>query len=186
MLRKICTDLKSISIIALCLAWPFAMAVQGQEGYFVGVHGGVALPSKYSDLLQDGYAVGAQYGYRLRHFRTALTLDYTSHELESSADGHYDLINLMVDFYYDFNYEGTFVPFVGAGIGYLNASKGSCNGVSDCNDLETGDQLAYQGLLGLGMQKDHLRFDVQYRCLSYRDNNGFFDNIIEGVFSFFL
>lgn len=186
MLTKLQSVLKLTISVVFFLLCPVSMAVQGQEGYFVGAHAGAAFSGEDSDLLQDGYSVGLQYGYRLRHFRTALALNYINHEFESPDDGNYDFINLMTNFYYDFNYQGTFVPFFGVGVGYLNASKDNCNAFSDCSDLETGSQFAYQGLLGLGMQKDNLRFDLQYRYLSYTGNKGFFDNVVEAVFSFFL
>ncbi len=186
MLKKNCTFIRAFVTALMFFSLPLAFAVNGQQGYFVGVHGGLALPADGSDVVQDGYSVGGQYGYRLRNFRTAVTLDYISHDFESPAEGDYNLLNVMADFYYDFNYQGRFVPFIGAGIGYVNVSKDDCNGVTDCEQIGSGSQFAYQGLAGIGMQHDCFRFDVQYRYLSYDHSGDFADNVIEGVLNFFF
>ncbi len=186
MCRKISLLAKGLGLAVLFFFLPVTLANQGEPGYFVGVHGGVALPNQYSSLLQDGYSVGAQYGYRLKNFRTALSVDYVSNDFNSPADGRYNALSIMADFYYDFNYAGTVVPFLGLGIGYINPSKDNCTGSQDCDQLTTDNELAYQALLGIGLQHDQLRFDVQYRYLGYDNNNGFAENIIEGVLNFFL
>lgn len=171
-----------------CIAFlGFSVAsANGEQGYFVGVHSGAAMPGKYSSLLDDGFSVGGQYGYRLENYRTAVALNLINNSLSGSADGSYNLLNLDVNFYYDFNYDGTFVPFIGAGVGYLNAWKGSCNGNSDCANLTTGSELLYQGIMGMGIQGERLRFDLQYRYVDFTSNHGFYENVIEGVFNIFL
>lgn len=185
---------RSCSVLMLMVAL-FAQAalasdnfVQGQEGYFLGVHAGGVFPAEDGNSLNNGYSVGAEYGYRVEHFRTALTLDYIRHDFSSPTTGSYDLFNIMTDFYYDVNYAGTVVPFVGAGIGYVDAWQDNCSdgGSQQCAQVATGSHLGYQGLAGIGLQHQQFRFDVQYRYFSFTSSNDFYDNIIEAVFSIFI
>ena len=177
-------------IILLCLITTFFSRTAWSEphsGYFFGFNAGSAYPGEFTSVLENNYSAGLQYGYRDTHFRTALAVDYMRNDLSDLGAEAYNFFTIMTNFYYDFNENGTIVPFVGTGVGYAELWKNDCFSTDgQCTELPTGSKLAYQGLLGLGLQQEHVRFDVQYRYMNFAQSSGLYENIIECVFNIFI
>ncbi len=158
------------------------------EGYYLGVFGGMASPNKLKQVLRSRFSLGGQYGYRDDNYRTEVVLNFLNNDIKNISSARYEMLNLMFNVYYDFNYKGVVVPFLGAGGGYLNAWRSNCqtsNG--NCMLLDTGSKFAYQGIAGVGFNiKNKVRLDFRYRYLSFSSNNNFSENIYEVVLNYLV
>lgn len=163
-----------------------------QEGYYVGFSGGSASPNKFKQALKTGYSYGFHYGYRDDNYRTELALNYISHNIkpvQNSAGANYNLFNIMINAYYDFNFKGVVVPFVGAGVGYLNAYRRGCSRYNEahCAVLQVSNKFAYQGMAGLGFNfKSRARLDFRYRYLALDHSQNYAENLFELVLNIFI
>lgn len=156
-------------------------------GVYVGAHGGAAFPSgSGSGLIDTGYVVGGQVGYKFQNnFRAELSGDYINHSGSvGGVTGTISLYDVLVTGYYDFNL-GNFIPFIGAGIGYLNGSVS----VSFAGTTVTGygqGAFAYQGTAGIGYQiTPRVVINVAYRYLG-ATNSGGGENIIQAGLDFYF
>ncbi|ABS78368.1 porin family protein [Coxiella burnetii] len=145
------------------------------SGPYVGLHGGVALPSE-SDL-NAGPVVGAQVGYRMGNVRIEGALSYYSNSLEANSDAKLRMTTLMANGYYDFNFNAPLVPFVGVGVGWVHAWRTN-NGVL-LNRGTDNNEFAYQGIAGVSFRvSPRVTLGVDYRYLGWTDGNGS-QNLIE-------
>lgn len=156
--------------------------------YFIAFHGGGAFPGTLTSLLNNGYIVGAEYGYRDSSYRALLSVDFLNNALKQLQNAEYNMTNIMLSLIYDLNYTGVVVPFLGGGIGYENLSNNHCTASNiSCNQLISGSQFGYQGILGLGYSADNgFRVDFRYRYLSFFKSNHFYQNIAEIVLSYYF
>lgn len=156
-------------------------------GYFLALHGGVAIPGRLTFLLKEGYTAGAEYGYRYDNYRAALQIDFNSNDFKNSSVATYNTIDLLLDLIYDFHYQGPIIPFIGGGAGYVRAWKSQCSSTwADCTYPNYGSYFGYQGIAGIGLQWSHFRFDIRYRYFALASNNNFYQNIGEGVVSYYF
>jgi len=160
------------------------------QGYYIGIHGGVATPGKFSYLLRRNYSAGGQIGYRDDNYRVEIALSESRNKFKFPFYGNYNLYTAMLNSYYDINFNGVVVPFIGAGAGYLKAEITRCVPQFNFNCgtiLRHGGRFAYQGIAGIGFQfRPHIRFDLRYRYLTFTANSGYYQNIFEGVLNYFF
>lgn len=158
-------------------------------GYYIGAHGGVAFPDKTPHILQDGYVAGGQVGYRDDNYRAELALGTIQHNFVRgpNSQSRYGLINFTLNLFYDFNYTGTIIPFLGLGAGYLHAGLNQCpTANAACSSVGVGSHFIYQGIAGIGLGNAHVRFNLRYRYLGFTSNRGFYENIAEIVVNYFF
>jgi opacity protein-like surface antigen len=163
------------------------------QGYFFGIHSGIALPSNFKAYVKNGYTLGGLVGYRNTNYRTAIALSFFKHNFKSTAipavpsNASYNLFTAMANFFYDFNYDGIVIPFVGAGIGYLNVWRNKCPLPNvTCHRFPVGNKFAYQGIVGLGLQLGCFRLSARYRYFRFVHSYSFCENIFDAVLSFYL
>lgn len=164
------------------------LAFGAQQGYFVAGHGGAAFPGDQANHLNTGYSAGVEYGYAFDNFRSFLETDFTQHPYKAPSQADYQLVDLMINLGYDFNYTGHWIPFVGGGFGYMRLWSSQCQSdPSACADLIDSSRVSYQGFAGLGWRGKHVRLELRYRFVSLINNtNNFYDNIPEIVLSYYF
>lgn len=135
-------------------------------GPYVGVSAGLAIVHD-SDVdvpgfgsgevsYDMGYGLNLSAGYGMDPFRGELEFGYKTADLED-VDESLDVMSYMVNGYYDFKTSNSFNPFVGAGLGFINAD------IDDTDDTVFG----YQLTAGIAMNiAPNLNLDLAYRYQS--------------------
>src|SRR3989338_8380066 len=91
-------------------------------GPYLGITSGLAIPSgSGSQYLNVGPDVGGQIGYQAGNLQLEGAFNYLSNSFSLDDDVVLRMTTLMANAYYDFNFGSIFVPYVGAGLGWLHA-----------------------------------------------------------------
>ena len=146
-------------------------------GPYVGVHGGIAVPSGTdSGQLNTGPVVGAEGGYRIGNIRVEGALDFYSNSLDANSKEALRMTTVMGNVYYDFKFGAVVVPFVGAGVGWLHSwLTDESYRITRPEDNE----FAYQVMAGMNFTvTQRTDIGVDYRHLGWTDGNGS-ENIFE-------
>ena len=168
--------LRSALLAATMVALPLAANAEGIEGFYVGAGGGVNIMQNES--FQGGGSVKTNvggvgvvslgWGFG-NGVRAEIEGDYRYNSFNRSGNGNEQKYGGMVNALYDFTtVSPSFVPYVGAGIGYqaerlsvLSQTKGS---------------FAYQGILGAAIPIDSvpgLAVTAEYRFMGLAGNRNF-------------
>src|SRR5476651_887992 len=157
---------KALLAAAALVMVPTASQAQSLQypGFFAGVeaggnymfqssvNGGIAGGSQIYPTI--GYSFGGMVGYDFVGPRVALEGLYNNSKSTVSGGGIQafgatkDEIAAMANIYYDFNAGGTWVPYIGAGVG-VAFEKVSALGLQDNTTA-----FAYQGIVGVGYNID--------------------------------
>jgi len=111
--------------------------------------------------LQNGGRVEAELGYR-KNDLDELKVDGLG---KADVDGDITSLSLMGNAYYDISTEGSFSPYIGAGLGFANLE-------GDLDDFGSEDDtvFAYQLILGGSFaSSEKLSVDLQYRYFATDD-----------------
>lgn len=105
--------------------------------------GGVDAEVEYN----DGFAIGAQLGYKQNAFRVALEFEYgragfdsvSVGGVEANVDGDFDIYRGTAGLYYDFDNNSGLTPYVGGGLGaaYVDVEDTTIAGVTFEGDSDT-------------------------------------------------
>lgn len=114
--------------------------------------------------------------------RVEFEVPYRQNDFDTSASGASGRVKnygALVNLIYDFNKNGAFQPYVGAGVGYgrteVKLNGNTLGGLVDVND--SNDGLIAQGLLGVGFKiTDSLMADIGYRYF-YAENADSYDGV---------
>ena len=183
--------MKKLSVVLLVLATVFGwgVSVGFAAPYVSGNVGAVwVVDSDLSQYGEDtgaemsfdtGYGVTGALGYAFPRdmsygYRTEIELGYRENDTDKisakgfvseSIDGDVSTISVMANVFIEFMPEGTFSPFVGAGIGFANVEGDFDDGGSEDDTV-----LAYQGIAGVAFPlSQNLKIDVQYRYFATDD-----------------
>jgi opacity protein-like surface antigen len=111
--------------------------------------------------MDNGVRIEAELGYRKNDF-DEVKIDGLG---KGDIDGDISSLSLMGNAYYDFSTEGSFSPFIGAGLGYANI-EADLDGAGDEDD----SVFAYQLILGGSFaSSETLSVDLQYRYFATDD-----------------
>jgi len=111
--------------------------------------------------LQNDTRVEAEFGYRKNDLDEIKVDGFGSADI----DGDFTTTSLMGNAYYDFSTEGSFSPYIGAGLGYANV-EGDLDDFGDEDD----NVFAYQLILGGSFaSSETLSVDLQYRYFATED-----------------
>jgi len=150
--------LRTLALAALVcgLAAAPAQATEGwygraDVGYSVGDHI-EAFDTEFD--LEDDWMADAALGYAFQNgFRTDAELAYRTNEVDL-FDEDVEATSLMGNVFYDFNRDGRFQPYVGAGVGY---------GQVEFADLDDSNW-AWQAMVGVGVAlSERATLDISYR-----------------------
>lgn len=161
-----------------------------QNNWYAGLNGGVAIPAGDSGLLNTGFDVGGQVGYKMGNIRLEGALSYLRHSVSSSIlpagfSADFDALALMANGYYDFDMGNSFVPYVGAGIGWLHGWANAAFGGATASAVD--NEFAYQGIVGIDYKIDpNMTVGVNYHIVSFTNSGGFIDNIINATFNYYF
>lgn len=117
-------------------------------------------PSGNSYDLDDNWMVSGGFGYGFTNgLRAEGELAYRNNDVSGTGD-EAEAISVLANLYYDFNHNGRFVPYVGAGLGFASLDVGP---YSDAN-------WAWQGVAGVAVPlTPRLSLDVAYRHFQIED-----------------
>lgn len=167
----------SLGLAASALAGgPDYVAPASKNAVYVGAFGGVSVPSAnipsgyvsglpaIKNVLKTGYDLGLNAGYRFSDFRAELQARYIRNAFKKiDKKAHFNLTTIMVNGYYDINLGSSFVPFVGAGIGYVHPTVSE--GVVTKSD---NDHFGYQGIVGVAYNvTKNISVDASYTYLGW-------------------
>lgn len=175
---------QAITISVIFLMALFAgNATAAVPGWYIGLEGGASFLNPSRDTLSlaggldsrtnydTGWLGGLTLGYQFDNgWRLELEPSYSSNDIDTitssggsptDVDGKITNISAMVNAWYDFNADGAWHPYIGAGVGAarLKYQQGSPNSVSG-----TDTEIAYQ--VGVGFAFDftkRLTADIGYR-----------------------
>ena len=183
--------MKKLSVVLLVLATVFgwgvsvgfaATYVSGNVGAVWVVDSDLSLYGEDTGAelsFDTGYGVTGALGYAFPRdvsygYRTEIELGYRENDTDKvsakgfvseSIDGDVSTISVMANVFLEFMPEGTFSPFVGAGIGFANVEGDFDDGGSEDDTV-----LAYQGIAGVAFPlSQNLKIDVQYRYFGTDD-----------------
>jgi len=111
--------------------------------------------------IQNGGRIEAELGYRKNDF-DEIKIDGFG---KGDIDGDITSLSLMGNAYYDFSTEGSFTPYIGAGLGFANIE-------ADIDNIDSEDDtvFAYQFILGGSfVSSETLSVDLQYRYFATDD-----------------
>lgn len=148
------------------------------NGFYIGgLVGPAVLGGSGSDLVDTGYNVGGQLGYRFDNFRVEAEASYISHSVLGLAD--FNVFTLMANGYYDINFGSKFVPYVGAGIGWARFTS---NVVSSADN-----EFAYQGIVGANYNiTNNFAIGANYHIVSWTNNNGLYENRFNATLNYYF
>jgi len=148
-----------------------------------GLKGEIDFDPGYAFLVAVGRAVetvdrvSAQRGGRVdsrNGGRVELELGYRKNDVDKikidgfgsgSANGDFSSLSLMANLFYDFATEGSFIPYIGAGVG-----AASVEADLDGSNSENDTVVAGQFILGASFAaSETLKFDMQYRYFTTED-----------------
>jgi len=195
-------------VTAIFLTASSFAAAQGNSWYIAGTLG--ASFANDSDISQAGVTLTSEFdtgamgsvagGYAFGGLRAEGELTYISNDVSSlkgfgtsiDAMGDVTATALMANAYYDFNADGKWKPFIGAGIGYANLSINNLGSAGVVVADDSAGVFAYQLKAGIGYAfTDSLDGTLGYRFFGTADadfvdtsgfafdSDGFKTNIIE-------
>ncbi|HYD89240.1 MAG TPA: outer membrane beta-barrel protein [Vitreimonas sp.] len=137
-----------------------ATVANAQEGWYGRLDVGTSIDGEIDDSvtsydLEDDFvaSVGAGYGFA-GGFRAEGAIDYRNNDIDTLAD-EVKVWSAMANVYYDFNRGGRFQPYLGLGVGYVNA---------ETDAFDDADGWAYQGMAGVGYaMSENAVLDIGYR-----------------------
>lgn len=186
--------MRRIILISLCCIAPVFFTAYGYcaDGPYLSVHLGASfledsdlsdstLPGVDFELSFDtGWVGGIAGGYRLSDFRLEGEIWYGEHDVDetsvmgfnfdSTGDG--SVTALLLNGYYDFNYDSPFIPFVCAGVGYAKVEVNDYNftGSGMPNFSDDDSVFAYQLGVGVGyVINENFMIDLKYRYFATED-----------------
>jgi opacity protein-like surface antigen len=122
---------------------------------------GFGFVAAVGNSMQNGGRIEAELGYRKNDF-DEVKFDGLG---KGDIDGDISSLSGMGNAYYDFSTEGSFSPFIGAGLGFANIE-------ADLDDASSEDDtvFAYQFILGGSFaSSETLSVDLQYRYFATDD-----------------
>ena len=131
----------------------FAQQTTGTDGLYVSAQGGAAIAPGFSgdngSTDKTGYNFGGALGYQTGPFRAEGEVSYLKNSFDfGSGTEKIGAFRLMANGYYDFMTGTQFVPYVGAGIGYVRFNEeASAFGLTDSSHQSS---FGYQGIAGIG------------------------------------
>lgn len=149
---------KAFVVAALALAALPALAADQPAGFYVGVGIGAVQPLD-SDISGTGISADVEYdpgmaaignlGYYYGNgFRTELELGHSWADVDSPS-GDANVLDTMLNGYYDFRSDSKFTPYLGIGVG---AARVSFDGIAPVGTTSLDDSawtFAYQGIAGV-------------------------------------
>lgn len=147
-----------------------------------GEANGIDIEGEYD----DGFAIGAQLGYKYNVFRVALEFEYgragfdslSGAGVEVDVDGDFDIFRGTVGLYYDFDNVSRFTPYFGGGLGaaYVDVEDTTfANSVTVEGDSDT--YFTAHGEAGLSIAAtDRIAIVPAYRFIWLDDGGGGFDD----------
>lgn len=167
-------------------------APANKQGFYINGNGGVNFLTQNYPYQSTGWNAGLALGYRFNQVRLEvagsylannsnvqnLVLPLTSFGIPTGGGvvsfGQLQLADALLNGYYDFDFGSNFIPYVGAGVGYLHTSSTSTiagNRANPANNARWSvgtDNMAFQGILGLDYQfNDHFRLGLSYHALGW-------------------
>lgn len=174
----------ALTALALALGIPSLASAQ-TKGMYVGIGAGLTMPED-SDItgtginteadLDMGWAGIGSFGYAFGNgIRLELEGGYRPNDVDAlsgvaNGTGDVEAITVMVNALYDFHNDTKFTPYIGAGVGWLNASFDGVQPVGGAILDDSDDVLAYQGIVGIGYDlSEQVQMFVDYRYLGSQD-----------------
>lgn len=154
-------------------------------GFYINGQGGGSVLVQPNPYYQVGYNLAASVGYRWDNIRFEVEGQYTHHAVRSvfqnpvnaflvgGGSGFTSLstFNIFGNIYYDFDFGNSFIPYLGAGIGWQNVWS-SLNLTNNVNPLFnrrwdlSRNALTAQGILGLDYKvSDTVRVGLSYHAV---------------------
>lgn len=138
--------------LALALATVILMVARpaaAETGPYIGAQIGLStLSNSPGEGFDSGYVGGGSFGYALPgHLRPELAVNYAHNGVKGASDASANLITVMANVWYDFEYSHTYMYF-GAGAGYIHAhASGSASrfsvGGGSANESTGGGQVGF-------------------------------------------
>lgn len=162
------------------------------SGFYINANGGLALLASSDPYKTTGWNGGLALGYHWNAFRLELAGSYIQNNarneyrnvlIATSAGGGYfnfsnlKLWNVMANGLYDFDFGGSFIPYVGIGLGWINGSAGfsvynNTNIPDSFRFKASQNSFAFQGILGLDYKiTDNVRAGITYHALGWTHRN---------------
>ncbi len=160
----------------------FSISVACAEVYFSGNLGAVFLSDADIDdgfdsgelTFDTGFGLLAAFGHSYgTGVRSEIELGYRANDIDrvralggsASVNGDVTSLSVMINGFYDFPVQGSFTPFIGAGLGFANV-EADINGLGKEDDNVFAYQLAIGGSFDMS---ERMKFDIQYRYLGTSD-----------------
>ena len=160
--------LATVALAALPVMASTGAHAQATPGFYIGAEGGAnwLLNTNIFGLQvypATGWAVGAVVGYDFVGPRVELEVVYrqNQHNINfgpraiSNDHNGIEQLSPMINLFYDFNANGRFIPYIGAGVGVAFVDSDQSLGAT---------QFAYQGIVGIGYKMtENLRINLDGR-----------------------
>lgn len=190
------------------------------SGFYVGINGGVNFLARddrdmfwtFNNINTNigrnaydtfGWNVAAAIGYRFNAFRVEVEGAYLQHDAENNNrnlvinnlgtwnSNTLDVVTVLLNGYYDFDMGNGFVPYVGLGLGWGQASTNFrvFNNFVVANNFRVNldnDGFAFQGVLGVDYKvSDNVRVGLSYHAVGIAtdNNNNRFINVGNNAFN---
>lgn len=155
------------------------------SGFYVNANGGLAVLSDANPYSNTGWDAGLAVGYRFNAIRAEIAGSYIQQDVRSrfrslplalgfqAGWGDLQMATLMGNAYYDFDFGSSFVPYIGAGLGWLHSwSKFTISNPTIANSTirinGNDNEFAFQGIVGLDYKiTDNVRVGVSYHALAW-------------------
>ncbi len=124
-----------------------------------------------------GYTMHVALGYDFNPIRTELELGYAKNDCdkvdseEQATDGDVTATTIFANAYYDFHNSSSFIPYIGAGLGYAKISYNNLNAEGWDYPFDADDSVfAYQFMAGVGYTiNSNISVDISYRYTGTSD-----------------
>ncbi len=182
---------KIFVITASCLfGLVTASVASAQNGLYVSGNFGVSIVNDLTASGNDdegawsadtswdtGYAMHVAVGYDFNPIRTEVEFGYAKNDCdevdngEQATDGDVTATTILVNAYYDFHNSSSFVPYLGAGLGYAKIGYNNLNAADWDYPFDTDDSVfAYQFMAGVAYTiNSNISVDLSYRYVGTSD-----------------
>lgn len=156
---------------------PVAAPAVSNSGFYINANGGINLMNDASPVDTLGWNAGGALGYHFGNFRVEAASNYWRHGVRrnlivplNNISTSFQMVTVMGNAYYDFDFGSSLVPYIGAGLGW--AHQWATASFQNVSATASKNFFAFQGIAGLDYKiSDNVRVGVSYHAVDFAGKN---------------